>query len=247
MKATNRHERWWAAGLIVLGTALLGIVFFAAFSIVGDPGGYYDEWIPAEGPEGPEASFDWTSSGNAVEFTDTSSTGDSDIVRWEWEFGDGTQSPDPNPSHRFVEDGEYTVTLDVVDDNGATSQATGAVATGPEGAQSGSGEIGLSDVADQAIGAIERSAKGGAVVLLVIGMFVVLTMIGGRILRQGVRTLRPIPDKIRVKLRPKELELAAMEPTTMLPVSTEATAPTEPVGHDLAREEAEEPVGSRTG
>ena len=234
MKATGRYERWWATGLIVLGTALLGIVFFLAFSIVSDPGGYYDEWIPAEGPEGPEASFEWAASGSVVDFIDTSSTGDSGIVAWVWEFGDGTQSSDPDSSHRFAEDGEYTVTLDVVDGNGATSQASGTVATGLEGPGSGTGVIGISDVADRAIATIERSAKGAGVVALVIGMFVVLTMIGGRFVRQGVRALRPIPDKIRVKLRPKELELSAMEPTPAMPAAIEA-APT-PV--DVARDPA---------
>ena len=247
MKATDRYERWWATGLIVLGAALLGIVFFMAFSIVSDPGGYYDEWIPAEGPEGPEASFDWVASGSVADFTDTSTTGDSDIVAWAWEFGDGTQSTDPNPSHRFTEDGEYTATLDVVDGNGASSQASGTVATGLEGPGSGTGEIGMSDLADKAIAAIERSAKGAGVVVLVIGMFVVLTMVGGRFVRQGVRALRPIPDKIRVKLRPKELELSAMEPTTMAPATTEALPSPESFVHDPARDEAEQPVESRTG
>ena len=244
MKATDHYERWWAAGLIILGAALLGIVFFAAFSIVSDPGGYYDEWIPAEGPDGPEASFDWTSSGSVVEFVDTSSTGAADIVRWEWDFGDGSQSPDPNPTHRFVDEGEYDVTLDVVDDNGAASQAIGAVGTGPEGAQSGSGEIGITDLADKAIGTIERAAKGGGVVVLVIGMFVVMTMIGGRFVRQGVRALRPIPDRIKVKLRPKELELAAMETTTVTPLPREEPASPELDAHDPAREDADRSVGS---
>ena len=247
MKATDHYERWWAAGLIVLGTALLGIVFFTAFSIISDPGGYYDEWVPAEGLEGPEASFDWEASGGIVEFTDTSSTGDSDIVGWSWEFGDGTQSPDSNPSHRFAEEGEYDVTLDVVDDSGVTSQATGSVTTGTEGPSSGSGEIGMSDLADKAIAAIERSAKGAGVVVLVIGMFVVLTMVGGRFVRQGVRTLRPIPDKIKVKLRPKELELSAMEPTPVEPAKTEAPASPIDDTRDPAFEDEKQPVGSRTG
>lgn len=247
MKATDHHERWWAGGLIVVGTVLLGIVFFTAFSIVSDPGGYYDEWIPAEGPEGPDASFDWVASGAVVDFTDTSSTGDSDIIAWAWEFGDGTQSSDHDPSHRFTEDGEYTVTLDVVDGNRAASQATGTVEAGSEGPGSGTGVIGMNDLADNVIAAVERSAKGAGVVVLVIGMFVVLTMIGGRFVRQGVRALRPIPDKIRVKLRPKELELAVMDPTPAMPAAIEAPASPVDVTRDSAFDEKEQPVGSRTG
>lgn len=248
MKATNRYERWWAAGLIVVGAALLGVVFLSAFSIMSDPGGYYDEWIPAEGPEGPEASFDWEASGGAVDFTDTSSTGDSEIATWAWDFGDGSLSSDTNPSHRFPEEGDYDVTLDVGDNTGVTSQAIGSVTTGTDGPSSGSGGIGMSDLADKAVGTLERTAKGGSVVLLVIGMFVVLTMIGGRFVRQGVRALRPIPDRIKVKLRPKELELSAMEPTPVQAASIEVPS----LSLDDTRDSSMfgndgQPAGSRTG
>lgn len=48
--------------------------------------------------------------------------------------------------------------------------------------------------------------------VLVIGMLVVLTMFGGRLVRQGVRILRS--RRLTMKLRPKELELAAAESTS---------------------------------
>ncbi|HSF87216.1 MAG TPA: PKD domain-containing protein [Acidimicrobiia bacterium] len=203
--------RRWASGLIAVGVAVLAVVFVAAFAIVRDPGGYYDEWVPSDGPEGPEASFDWSSSGLLVSFVDTSAIGDSVLERWVWDFGDGTESADAAPSHRFEEEGEYSVTLDVVDASGESSQAEATVGIETGGTASGEGTLGLNDLADNVTDVVEQSAKGGVVVVLVIGMFVVLTMIGGRLLRQGVRALRPIPDKISVKLRPKELELAAGE------------------------------------
>ncbi len=224
MKNTNRYERLWATVLIVAGVVLLGVVFFSAFAIVKDPGGSYDKWVPDEGVEGPEASFDWASSDLVVEFVDTSSVGDAELERWAWNFGDGTESADPNPSHRFPEDGEFAITLDVVDGNGLASQAetTVGVETGAE--NSGEGALGLSDLADSVIDAVERGAKGGGVVLLVVGLFVVLTMVGGRLLRQGVRALRPIPDRISVKLRPKNLELAMAGSEDETPDTTEAAA-----------------------
>ncbi|MCL2459892.1 MAG: PKD domain-containing protein, partial [Euryarchaeota archaeon] len=43
-----------------------------------------------------------------VQFTDLS-TGD--ITTWEWSFGDGVTSRDRNPSHTYLEAGEYTVCL----------------------------------------------------------------------------------------------------------------------------------------
>lgn len=212
MKITNRYVQWWATGLIVVGAVLLIVVFVSAFVIVNDPGTYYDEWVPAEGPEGPEASFDWASSDLVVEFVDTSSTGGADLERWIWDFGDGAESTDPSPSHQFGEDGEFTVTLEVADENGLASQAAATVGVEIGAENSGNGVLGLNDLADSVIEAVERAAKGGGVVLLVIGLFVVLTMIGGRLLHQGVRTLRPIPDRISVKVRPKRLELAMTQP-----------------------------------
>lgn len=197
--------------MIVLGVVLLGVVFVAAFAIARDPGGFYDEWVPAESVVGPEASFDWISSGLAAEFVDTSETDGADVERWLWRFADGADSTEPNPSHRFSGDGEYTVTLDVIDASGLVSQAESTVTVEAGATNSGEGAIGLNDLADNLADTAERSAKGAGVVVLVIGMFVVLTMIGGRLLRQGVRTLRPIPERISVKLRPKELQMAVAD------------------------------------
>ncbi len=211
MENTNRYERWWGTTLIVLGVALLAVVFVAAFAIVRDPGGYFDEWVPTDGPAGPEASFDWTSSDLTVEFADTSSVGDADIERWAWDFGDGTESVEPSPPHRFADEGEYAVTLDVVDANGASSRAEATVGVEVGSADSGSGAIGLNDVADKLVATVERSSKGAGVVVLVIALFLVLTLVGGRVMRQGVRILRPVPERISVKLKPRHLELEMRE------------------------------------
>ena len=40
------------------------------------------------------------------------------VTSWLWDFGDGTSSTDPNPVHTYQQDGVYTVTLTVSDDNG---------------------------------------------------------------------------------------------------------------------------------
>jgi PKD repeat protein/plastocyanin len=53
-------------------------------------------------------------------FTDASSDPDGSIVSWTWDFGDGTGSAEPSPSHRFVDGGSYTVTLLVADNGGKT-------------------------------------------------------------------------------------------------------------------------------
>jgi len=240
----HRYERGWATGLIVIGVLLLVGVGFFAFAILRDPGTYYEKWVPGDETAGPEASYEWTSSGLVVAFTDTSVIGDSTIERWQWDFGDGTDSRDPNPSHTFTEPGEWSVILEVVDDSGATSKAEGAVEIEPGAANDGSGGIGLNDVADKLVGTVERSSKGGFVVLLVVGLFVVLTLIGGRLIRQGVRLMRPVPEKINVKLRPKELELTILdaEPDKARESVGATTPPASSGGEEL--QATEKPIGT---
>ena len=210
MKSENSAsgaERWWGSALISLGVVLFVVVGLMAFSMVRDPGGYYDSWVPDDTFEGPEASYEWASTGLKVDFSDTSTSGDAPIERWQWDFDDGDISSEPNPTHRFTEAGEWKVTLDVVDDQGRSSTAEGSVEIEAAGDGSGDGAIGLADVADKVVTSLDRSSKGALVVVLVIGSLVVLTLIGGRLVRYGVRLVRPDPDKIKVSLRPKELEL----------------------------------------
>jgi PKD repeat protein len=69
----------------------------------------------------PVASFTTNPSpatGNAplnVQFTDTSTDSDGTIVSWVWDFGDGGNSTQQNPTHDYTIGGVYTVTLTVTD------------------------------------------------------------------------------------------------------------------------------------
>lgn len=54
-----------------------------------------------------------------VNFTD-SSFSVQPIVSWAWDFGDGTTSTDPNPSHLYSNTGTYSVSLIIVNDEGCT-------------------------------------------------------------------------------------------------------------------------------
>lgn len=54
---------------------------------------------------------------HTVDFTDRSSS-DATIVRWIWEFGDGSTSTERNPSHTYMRAGTFSVTLSIEDQTG---------------------------------------------------------------------------------------------------------------------------------
>ncbi len=66
-------------------------------------------------PEDCQAFFwyeqDYSDSTNTVHFFDESW---GDVFSWEWEFGDGTTSSEPNPVHSYAEAGVYVVTLTIM-------------------------------------------------------------------------------------------------------------------------------------
>jgi PKD repeat protein len=54
-----------------------------------------------------------------ITFTDESSDSDGSIVNWDWDFGNGDTSTDQHPTYSYDEEGLYTVTLTVEDNEGA--------------------------------------------------------------------------------------------------------------------------------
>ncbi len=56
-----------------------------------------------------------------VNFLDKSLVGTRPISQWYWDFGDGTSSNAPNPSHVYAATGKYSVVLIVTDDRGCQS------------------------------------------------------------------------------------------------------------------------------
>ncbi len=73
-------------------------------------------------------SFDTPCLGDSTHFTDASQqAGNSPIISWYWDFGDGSTSNLRNPSHIYTAAGTYNVTLQISDVNGCLSSKTQSV------------------------------------------------------------------------------------------------------------------------
>jgi len=75
---------------------------------------------PPEPNKVPEADFDVHCDHLTCTFQDKSKDDDGNIVRWQWDFGDGGTSEDRNPVHTYAARGRVNVLLTVTDDDGAT-------------------------------------------------------------------------------------------------------------------------------
>ncbi len=78
----------------------------------------------------PVAQFSYECVDLSCRFDNQSSDGDGTIVSSEWSFGDGATSSDANPTHTYVQDGTYDVSLTVSDDRGARHTTSQSVAVG---------------------------------------------------------------------------------------------------------------------
>jgi len=87
---------------------------------------------PTADPNGPYTGYE----NNIIVFDGTGSTDeDGSITSYSWSFGDGSTSDDATPTHLYNTAGNYTVSLTVEDEDGATdTQSTYAIISAePEG------------------------------------------------------------------------------------------------------------------
>ena len=72
--------------------------------------------------QGPTADFTFSCVNLVCQFTDGSSDADGTIDSRSWDFGDGDNSSQTDPQHAFAAKDDYTVSLEVTDNDGATGQ-----------------------------------------------------------------------------------------------------------------------------
>ncbi|QSQ14854.1 PKD domain-containing protein [Myxococcus landrumensis] len=78
----------------------------------------------------PVANFSFSVSSLTATFTDSSTDPDGTIASRSWNFGDGTTSTATHPSRTYASAGNYTVSLTVTDNGGATHTRTQTVSVG---------------------------------------------------------------------------------------------------------------------
>lgn len=95
-------------------------------------GGYWQFFLvsyddPSQEPDlpgaPPTASFDHSVDGATVTFTNTSV----DATSYSWDFGDGNMSSEESPVHMYAADGNYTVTLTAMNENGESTATVNVV------------------------------------------------------------------------------------------------------------------------
>ena len=83
--------------------------------------------------QAPAANFTFTCTDLTCNFTDASTDSDGTIASRSWSFGDGGNSTASNPSHTYASEGTRSVTLTVIDDDGAQDSETKSVTVSAPG------------------------------------------------------------------------------------------------------------------
>ena len=218
-------------GVLILGLALLLFVFASALTLAANPGPFISSQLPGQSQQtqGPSASFSWSSNGFNLTVQDRSHQGSASISNWAWDFGDnsGTTHGQNPGAHVYAAPGPYTVTLTVTDSNNKESITFSPVDVMP--AQTRSGQS-VGDITAQ-IPSLNFSFSDIllpiSVGLLTVGLYLAMAVVGGMITKAGWNLIRPRPETIRIRLKPKHLQQMIEEDS--IPIQPQPAAAAQPV------------------
>ncbi len=205
--------------VLALGIGVQLFTFSIASGIVANPRGYIESQIPptAQPLAGPRASFRWTADGRSTSFTDGSTQGAAPIVAWQWDFGDGASSSERNPNHLYTRNGTYFVRLTVRDGNNKESSAISNVQVFPGAQAGGNSTVDVGDLATsfnplQLNAPLVNLGIAVAAVTAVFFMLLVMWLVGASITKAGWNMVRPRPETVRVRVKPRSLEAEPVTP-----------------------------------
>jgi PKD repeat protein len=124
---------------------------------------------PGDENTAPSAGFTYTPPSPTTSDTvtlDASGSSDSDglIQSYRWEFGDGTTATGETATHSYGSSGDYTVTLTVTDDDGATDTESKTISVSDLSAAPAavsSSDVSIGDVGDTGNSTITVDAENG--------------------------------------------------------------------------------------
>jgi len=110
---------------------MFSYLIFATFVAVtgcGDGGG---QSVTVTPPVAVQLSFTAKASGQLVRFRLDNEADLDRVLEWRWEFGDGTESTETSPVHRYSDSGDYSVRLSWVDSAMRTASKTETITITP--------------------------------------------------------------------------------------------------------------------
>lgn len=197
-------------GVLALGIGILLFTFSLALGVAQNPGEFFRNQMAQTNQQvqAPTADFSYTGFDLNVSFTDKSTAGSGSIQSWSWNFGDNGTSMQPSPSHRFVSYGAWQVSLTVTDSNGQQSRTFAQLTVQPHEPISGNavgsllgGSGGFNVNLDLGVFLIPVGVG-----LLTTGMFLVMALIGGLITKAGWNLIKPKPETVRIRVKPRQLQ-----------------------------------------
>ncbi len=220
----EKSSLYLGLGLLVAGIVVVALVLASALGLAANPGPFMGRQMEAASAGAPPvAFFTWNSEGTTVHFRDASVGRGALLASHHWEFGDGTQSSEPNPDHPYAGNGSYMVLLRVTDEDGLEGIAGTQLNVEPGVNTQGASET--NQGIDLDLGQVLVPV---AIAVLTFGLYVVAFLCGGSLVKAGWNLIRPRPETIRIRLRPKQFEQGATAEVVPPAVSPAAPPPLAP-------------------